>query len=592
VNAEPAGSSGPSSALSPLARARLDELLAELLQRVDTVMDSQERLRGLLDAVVAIATDLSVERVLEQIVRAAARLTGARYVALGVVGSGPDRRLREFVTYGIDDDERDVIGDLPRGRGLLGHIIDHPEPLRLGDLHEHPSSYGFPPNHPPMDTFLGTPIRIRDKVFGNLYLTEKETGEPFSAEDEEIVVALAAAAGVVVENARLYEEGERRAAWLAAAAEITAALLGPVQQQDALQLVADRARTVASADLAMMLIDGGSDELVVQVVSAAASATDAGQTVDAGVVVGTRVPRQGSLLGAVAGGDNLLVLEHVDEDRDPYGDLRLPDGWPETGPAMLLPLRTPGGTEGVLVMSWTPAHADVFHDVDVRLPMGFAEQAALAIRVARAQEDEARLAVFEDRDRIGRDLHDLVIQRLFAVGLSLENTGRLVEGSDAGERIRSAVDEIDSTIKDIRRTIFALSAPVDSLDLRAELTAVLSAAAPSLGFTPHLETSGPVDSRVPPTVRPHLLAVVTEALSNAGRHSGAAALTVGLTVGEEVVLTVVDDGRGFDTAAMPRRSGLRNIAERATSLGGSCHVESHPDEGTVIRWRVPVSEAR
>lgn len=583
MNPEPSGASGPSSALSPLARARLDELLAELLQRVDTVMDSQERLRGLLDAVVAIATDLSVERVLEQIVHAAARLTGARYVALGVVASGPDRRLREFVTYGIDDDERDLIGDLPRGRGLLGHIIDHPEPLRLDDLHRHPSSYGFPPNHPPMDSFLGAPIRIRDKVFGNLYLTEKETGEPFSAEDEEIVVALAAAAGVVVENARLYEEGERRAAWLSAAAEITAALLGPVQQQDALQLVADRARAVASADVAMMLVDGGSDELVVQVVSGPEPA------METAAVLGTRVPRQGSLLGAVAGGDNLLVLEHVDEERDPYGDLRLPDDWPEIGPAMLLPLRTPGGTEGVLVMSWTPAHADVFHDVDVRLPMGFAEQAALAIRVARAQEDEARLAVFEDRDRIGRDLHDLVIQRLFAVGLSLDNTSRLVEDSDAGDRIRSAVDEIDSTIKDIRRSIFALSAPVDSLDLRAELTAVLAAAGRSLGFTPQLKTSGPIDTRVPLTVRPHLLAVLTEALSNAGRHSGAAALTVGLSVGEEVELTITDDGRGFDTESPPRHSGLRNITERATSLGGSCQVESRPDEGTVIRWRVPLS---
>jgi signal transduction histidine kinase len=580
-----ADQTGPSAALPPLAHVRLDDLLVELLQRVDTVMESKERLQRLLDAVVAIASDLAVERVLAHIVEAAARLTGARYVALGVLGSGPQRRLREFVTFGIDDDARARIGDLPRGRGLLGHIIDHPQPLRLDDLHEHAASYGFPPNHPPMDTFLGTPIRIRDKVFGNLYLTEKDTGEPFSLEDEEIVVALAAAAGVVVENARLYEEGERRAAWLSAAAEITAALLGQVEQQDALQLVADRAREVASADLALVLTNGDADDLVVQVVSG----------VDGGALVGTRVPREGSLLGAVVASDQLLVLEHADGERDAYADLHLPAGWPPTGPAMLLPLRTPAAIEGVLVMSWTPDHTDVFHDVDVRLPMGFAEQAALAIRVARAQADQARLAVFEDRDRIGRDLHDLVIQRLFAVGLSLENTGRLVEGSDAGPRIAAAVDEIDSTIKDIRRAIFALSVPPDSLDLRAELAGVLSAAAPSLGFSPSLHLEGPIDTRVPLTVRPHLLAVLTEALSNAGRHAGASEVAVRVDVDtgptDEVVLTVSDNGRGFDLDDLPRRSGLRHMGERAASLGGSCEVESTPGSGTAVRWRVPVSPA-
>jgi GAF domain-containing protein len=207
----------PSSALSQLGRARLDELLVELLQRVEDVMNTQDRLRGLLDAVVGIAADLSLDRVLERIVRAACQLADAKYGALGVLGAGPDRRLREFVTHGVTDGQRASIGDLPRGHGILGVIIDRPEPLRLTNLGDHELSYGFPANHPPMNSFLGVPIRIRDKVFGNLYLTEKQSGDGFTADDEEIVVALAAAAGVVVENARLYEDSERRQRWLEAA---------------------------------------------------------------------------------------------------------------------------------------------------------------------------------------------------------------------------------------------------------------------------------------------------------------------------------------------------------------------------------------
>ena len=212
---------GPSAALTPLARARLDELLSEVLSRVGTVMDTQERLRRLLDAVVGINADLSLERALERIVTAACELAGARYGALGVLGSGPDRRLREFVTHGLTPEQRAAIGDLPRGHGILGVIIDRPEPLRLPVLGEHPSSYGFPPNHPPMETFLGVPIRIRDQVFGNLYLTEKQGAGTFSTEDEEVVVALAAAAGVVIENARLFEETTLHQAWLEAAAEVS-----------------------------------------------------------------------------------------------------------------------------------------------------------------------------------------------------------------------------------------------------------------------------------------------------------------------------------------------------------------------------------
>jgi two-component system, NarL family, sensor histidine kinase DevS len=568
----------PSSALSPLGRARLDELLQELLARVTDVVDTQERLRGLLDAVVVIGSDLSLERVLEQIVKAASDLVDARYVALGVLGSDRDRRLQAFVTWGLTDDEREKIGSLPRGKGLLGHIINHPEPLRLEDLHQHPESYGFPPNHPPMTSFLGVPIRIRDKVFGNLYLTEKAGGENFTQDDEEIVIALAAAAGVVIENARLYEESARREAWLNAAAEITAALLGPVQRSDALQLVADRARFVASADLACVLLRESDDRLVIQVVSGGSAE-----------VVGRSIPIDGTLAGSVVVSGDMFVVEDAALDAiDGNPDFDLPDDWPTPGPTAIFPLRSPRGVDGVLCVIWDKDHRDHFAAIDPELPAAFAEQAALALQVTQAQADQALLAVFADRDRIARDLHDLVIQRLFAIGLGLQNTIRISDRPETGERLGAAIDEIDATIKDIRRSIFSLAAPSGTASVRRDLDDLLSGAASTLGFRPVLRTAGPIDTGIPAPVQAHIVAVVTEAVSNAARHGHPRELIVSLTVGDgSVRLEVADDGDGFDQALRERDSGIGNMRYRAETLGGTCEVTSSPGHGTTVRWTVP-----
>jgi signal transduction histidine kinase len=570
-------SSRPSAAFSPLARARFDELLQELLLRVGDVIDTQERLRGLLDAVVVIARDLTLDRVLERIVGAASQLADAQYVALGVLGSGRERRLQEFITVGLTDEQRASIGDLPRGKGLLGHIIDHPEPLRLEDIHQHPESYGFPPHHPPMTSFLGVPIRIRDKVFGNIYLTEKRGGGNFTEEDEEIVVALAAAAGVVIENARLYEERARREAWLGASVEITSALLGRVTRAEALQLVADRARSVASADVAYMLLTESESDLVVRVVS--------GVSPDG--VVGMKVPRLGSLTGTVVSSGDMFVVEDSALKGSQPADFEVPEHWPELGPVVILPMRTASGVDGALVVAWAQENAHVFYEVDLELPAAFAKQAALALDVTKAQEDQALLAVFEDRDRIGRDLHDLVIQRLFAIGLGLENTMRLAGRPEVAERISTAVDDLDATIKDIRRSIFSLSAPADSADLRKELDDVLGAASRGLGFEPVLRTSGPLDSGVSGAIRPHLVAVITEALSNAARHAQAEVVVVTLSVGEEISVTVTDDGTGFDATSRDRESGIGNMRYRAEALGGTCGVASSPGQGTTVTWTVP-----
>ncbi len=569
------GGPRPSAALTPLARARLDDLLAELLTRVGDVLDSQERLRVLLDAVVGIAADLDLDSVLERIVRVSCRLADARYGALGVLGAGPDRRLSQFITHGLDAEQRAAIGDLPRGHGILGVIIDSPEPLRLDRLADHAQSYGFPPNHPPMATFLGVPVRIREKVFGNLYLTEKRSGGSFTVEDEEIVVALAAAAGVVIENARLYEESALRQRWLEAAAEITAALLGEVDRAKALELVADRAREVAGALAAAVLLRQEGGHLAIEVVSGdltrepAESLTLGKGSIAAQVLdEGRSVPLTGPDVRAT-----LAELGFATSGR--HDDL---------GQLLLLPLGSQGPAAGMLLMTWA---GDIGpRESDVVLLESFAEQAALALQVAQAQEDRGRLAVFEDRDRIGRDLHDLVIQRLFAVGLTLDNAARMTTLPDVSDRITGAVDDIDATIKDIRRTIFELSTPSSSSDLRAELGEAVAVATNALGFAPRLRTEGAVDSLVGADLRPHLLAVLREALSNVVRHANATSVVVHLRAADEVVLTVTDDGIGYVDNG--RRSGLRNMAERAESLGGTVEVgQAGPGGGTVVVWRVP-----
>jgi signal transduction histidine kinase len=562
---------GPAAEPMPLADARLDELLGAVLTRVTGVLDAQERLRGLLDAVVGINADLSLERALERIVTAACTLADAEFGALGVLGGGPGRRLREFVTHGLSDDQRAAIGDLPAGHGILGLIIDRPEPLRLPVLGEHPTSYGFPPHHPPMETFLGVPIRIRDRVFGNLYLTEKRGGGTFTAEDEDVVVALAAAAGVVIENARLFEDTTLRRRWLEAAAEVSAALLTDTGGAAALTLVAARAREVPGADTAAVLVPADGHRL--QVVAVAGLPEDD--------LVGTYLETLGTHLEEVAGSAAAIVLPEVADDQ--LAPLELLGG--PAGSLVLVPLRTSVARYGVLVVGWWPSAEQAFLDTDVQLIEAYAGQAALAMQVAQGREDRSRLAVFEDRDRIGRDLHDLVIQRLFAIGLTLENASRLAERPEVSTRLSTAVDDIDATIKDIRRTIFELSAPPESRDLRAQLGDALEVVAPALGFLPHLTTVGPVDAAVGDDVRGHLLAVLREVLANAARHAQASAVEVDLAVGDEVVLTVRDDGVGYQPGQ--RRSGVRNMTERAAALGGTCSVGTRDDGGTEVVWRVP-----
>ncbi|MCA1984761.1 GAF domain-containing sensor histidine kinase [Nocardioides nematodiphilus] len=576
-----------------LSEAGLEVLLTEVLDRVQTARDEQVHWRLLTDAVVTMAADLSLDELLTRIVQIAADLAGAAYAALGVLGPEPRgrRRLRTFITYGLSEEQVRRIGELPEGHGLLGRIIDRPEPLRLHDLAMSGHSSGFPAAHPGMHSFLGVPVRTKGSVFGNLYLTEKIGGGDFTEHDESIVVALAAAAGVAIENARLHEDAARRQRWLSAANDVTTALMSELNEPDVpaddLQLIADRARAAADADVAWIVTGPDAEHLRLQVASGIEIDPSKAETVDADFAIAGSVARTGAA----------TVVEDIanDERASAFGVLPIE----RLGLVMMLPLRGVDSAghvenEGVLALAWEHERADVALDLPVELPASFAKQAALAIRVARSRHDREQLALYADRDRIGRDLHDLVIQRLFAIGLNLQSalrwTGDPRAAERLDERLNSSVDEIDETIRDIRRTIFELGALAKGgTDLQTEVTALVKRAASSLKVRPSLAFEGPVRSLVGAELVPDVLAVLSETLSNAGRHAQATDIAVRIRAADELTLTVRDNGRGIPADAV--ESGLSNIRERAERHHGACVIARAEPSGTIIEWSVPLRQA-
>lgn len=577
-----------------------------------------ERVEELLAAVLVVGEDLDLPRVLERIVAAACRLVGARYGALGVLAADdssrteessgdrrtagnpgdprteggtvdrrmdgssgdrrtegssgdrrPERRLSQFVTVGVTPEQRAAIGDPPLGRGVLGLLIDDARPLRLADLAEHPASTGFPPTHPRMGSFLGVPVRAGDRVYGNLYLTEKAGGAEFTEADEQAVVALAAAAGAAIANARLYAESERRRRWVEASAEITSTILGRVDRRGALQLVATRAREVTEADLAAVVVEDDDGRLVVEAAAAA-------EAFDGVPPVGTVLSGTGPLAEVLAAGEARAVAG--------LGD---PGGLGE-GSALLVPVAGPQGRDMLLVVSAHQHGQRAFGPADLEPVRSFAAQAVLALDRAQAEEDRAALAVLEDRDRIARDLHDLVIQRLFATGLQLQGAIRLTGKPQVRERIEAAVDDLDATIRDVRASIFALHRRPGDGDLRGLLADLVADSSHGLGYVPTLSVEGPVEHAVPEEVRSHLLAVLQEALSNAARHAQATRVDVRVAVAEGwVVATVRDDGTGIP--ATRRESGLTNLRRRAKECGGSFEVATAEGGGTLLTWRAPLT---
>nr|WP_309142848.1 GAF domain-containing protein [Streptomyces javensis] len=558
-----------------LPQLRLDELLEGLQQQVAQVRSARDRVHTLLDAVLAIGSDLELEVVLQRIVESAVSLVDAEYGALGVLGE--EGTIKQFLTVGIDEETIARIGHYPRGEGILGLLIRHPEPLRLADLARHPSSVGFPTGHPPMTSFLGTPIKVREQVFGNLYLTDKQGAAEFDADDEAVLRTLAAAAGVAIDNARLYDDARRRQRWLAASNELTRSLLSGTEPAAVLESFTATLREMAGADLVTLAIPvGDSGELVIE----AASGTRAEDA--RGLVLGAA-----TLAAKVFASGETITSDAVSADpRATGGSAAIV----ELGPAFLVPLGTRDHVRGVLQVANVPG-GPVLTDAVIDMVIGYGNQAALALEVAEHRQDADRMLVLNDRDRIARDLHDLVIQRLFAGALTLQSTlGRLADRPQVGARIQRVVDDLDDTIKVIRSTIYSLGEQDRSRSegLRARLVVAVERAAEALGFAPALRMTGLLDTNVPAGHAEHMLAVAGEALSNAARHARATAVDVSVEVTDTALrLKVADNGRGVDPA-VTRRSGLANLRRRAEELGGSFSVRPNEPNGTVVEWAAPL----
>ncbi|MQA87582.1 MAG: GAF domain-containing protein [Streptosporangiales bacterium] len=555
-----------------MPQLRLDELLEELQSRLQQVLTTRDRVRNLLEAVLAVGSDLDLEAVLQRIVEAAATLVDARYGALGVIA---DReRLVEFIPVGVDEETIARIPHWPEGHGILGVLIRQPKPLRLSDISQHPDSYGFPPGHPPMKSFLGAPIHIRGEVFGNLYLTEKRGAAEFDEEDETVLQALAAAAAVSIENARLYEETRRSERWIQTSAEVNERLLSGTEPAEVLALAADRVRELSGADLVTIALPGEERQwLSLEVASGA----------DADRVRGLVLPRDASMSGRVLDtGEPAVTSDFARDDQvsDAARELM------SVGPAIFVPL---GSEEvhGVLTVGRRPG-ALPFPDITLTEVGAFAGQLAVALELAERRRDAERLSVYEDRDRIARDLHDLVIQRLFATGMTLQSASRLIEKPEVATRVRRTVDALDETIKEIRTTIFALQTHDEERPgLRSRFVEAVEAATGQLGFSPALTLSGAIEARVPEEYGEHALAAVREALSNAVRHAEASRVDVAVEADDHLLVRVRDDGVGIPEDAP--HSGLHNLAVRAENLGGALRLDAGIDgAGTAVEWRVPL----
>lgn len=554
-------------------RMRLDELLSELQTRLEAVLATRDRVHALLDAVVSVGSDLDLETVLRRIVETATTLVDASYGALGVIGE--ENTLIQFVPVGLSEGEIARIEHWPHGLGLLGLLIKEPQILRLAHISDHPESYGFPPGHPEMGSFLGVPLRVRDEVFGNLYLTEKRGGSEFDEEDQAIVVALATAAGVAIENARLFEETRRRETWLQVSSEITTSLLSGAEPQEVLTLMARRAREMADADIAAILLPNEGGETLRVVI-------EHGESTEG--VAPVEVAISDSLEGrAFLSGEPVMVNDSEEGDVTVAIAENLAGG-----PVATVPLGAPGAVRGVLSLGKRSGRMP-FSQSEVRMLHAFAGHAAIALELAETRRDAERLGLLEDRDRIAKDLHDVVIQRLFAVAMTLMSTVRLVERPEASSRLQNAIDELDNTIRQIRSTIFALQTPHEESapSLRAQIVDLVEGARGHLGFMPGLRMEGQLDTRVSAEAGEHLLAVLREALSNIVRHAKASKASVSAEVsGDWLTLVVEDNGVGLP--ADGRRSGLRNLKERAAQLGGDFYADSPEEGGARLQWRVPL----
>jgi signal transduction histidine kinase len=540
------------------------------------------RLRALVDAGIALSSELSLEALLQQLVETAAQLTGARYAALGVIDQS-DAVLERFLTHGIDAETHAAIGDLPRGRGILGVLIREARPLRLDDLGEDPRSVGFPAHHPPMRTFLGVPVMLRGVAFGNLYLTEKEGDGPFTQEDEELTQLLAAQAAVAIENTRLYESSTRWLRHLESLGEIGDALAGEVELDPLLALVARRLRDLVAARLVLIALPDGLEKLQIVAADGEAAAADG--------LVGVGLDLGGSKTGRVLQRRRSERVDSVLDDPELDQQVARRMG---VRSALYVPLVVEGTAIGVVVAHDKLGPSSSFTDEDVRLAESLATRAAIAVELSQRVSRDAMRRVVEaqelERARLARELHDETGQALTSILLGLKSLDARAAGAGDRAAVAELRDLVVSTLQSVRRLAVELRpAALDDFGLVPAIERLRDIVEEQGGISVDVE-SNLSDARLPAEVETALYRIVQEAFTNVLKHASATRVSLRLDRGAgDVTLVVHDDGKGFDPANVREGSlGLVGMRERVALLGGRLVIESSEDAGTMVKAEVPV----
>lgn len=546
---------------------------------------------SLLGAALNLTAQLDVREALRHFVDRAARLTGARYAALGVLDNRGETTA--FVQVGMTEAEQEILGHPPRGNGVLGAIpVDGP--LLLEDLTEHPDFGGFPEGHPPMHSFLGVPVRVQEKVYGRLYLAEKDGG--FTQRDAEDMMSLAEAAAVAVENARLYTEARNRERWIAVSQDITTTLLEGTEEEEALEMIAARLREVAEADTALIVLPSVGTSWVCEI----ADGYRAGQ------LVGLVFPPDGRAMTVLKEGTGMIV-----DSLTRLRTLRLNE-LAHFGPALYAPMMLRGEGRGVILLLRRVGEPE-FDRSDLMMAESVAGQAALALELAAARHAQDVASLLDERARIARDLHDLAIQQLFATGMQLASarTAMAERGEHAlANLLEESLTSVDESVKQIRAIVHSLREPDAAVVLVERLRREASLARTSLGFAPSLiiEVDGTpitddqaqadlitqIDDRVGADIADDVVAVVREGMVNAAKHAKASSVRAHVSVlgsgfTGRIVVDVTDDGLGVPPS-LSRRSGLGNLAARARRHGGTFSIgRTESGTGSQVSWQVPLT---
>lgn len=570
----------PADVVMGQSQRGLHELLHAVSEQDHEGADLRDRVDRLLEVVLATSPELDLEQTLHQLVQSATEVVSADYAALDVWGrEGRDGvGWEHFVTAGVDEQTRHAIGSRPTGRGVLGLIQDG-TPLRLTDVTAHPASAGFPAGHPSMRTFLGVSLQGHTEVSGRLYLAEKTSGEPFTEDDQILLQALASAAGTAIDNAALYAKAQRRQRWFEAVGEVTTELLASNDPDQVLHLIAQHAVGLTDADYAVIALP---DEPELSPTRAGQLTVRACAGTDPDALTGRAIPLSQSTSGAVFTDGAPRNVDRLAYDFTEHTPVTF-------GPALVLPLRTQSGDVSGVLLATRAAGAAVFGDDQMQLLTSFADQAALALQQARDQRARRELALLAERDRIARDLHDQVIQRLFAVGLAMQGTQRLARSATLGARLTEHIDQLQEIITEIRSAIFDLQHSTGDADprVRSRLRGTVDEVTAETGIHTTVRMSGPLET-LPSTIAEHAEAVVREALSNVVQHADASELTLTVSADTELRIVVTDNGRGIPDGVA--HSGLGNLTRRATDTGGRCTITANIGGGTRLTWSVPWSK--